>query len=150
MPMVLRVALGALVAVIGCSAYAQKAAPDLSGQDPHWIKDEKSDCSAANPDPQPGETIIWVGPCEKGVATGEGTLIWYKDGKIAGRDEGNFQDGALIGRGRMQRSEGITFEGSFPGRGVLTLPDGRQLAAESVRQPAGWRFQASEGGTGNR
>jgi hypothetical protein len=147
--MLLRLTLSGFLVVTACSAYAQTVTPDLSGKDAHWIKDEKSNCWAANPEPQAGESIIWVGPCEKGVASGEGTLIWYQDGKIAGRDEGNFKDGALIGRGRMQRSDGTSFEGSFPGRGTLTLPSGEQMQAEAVRQPAGWRFQPAQPATNN-
>jgi hypothetical protein len=118
------------------------AQPDLSGRDPHWIKDEKSGCWAANPDPAPLESIVWTGQCVDGLASGPGTLSWYADGKLTGRDEGNFVRGELSGHGKITFADGASFEGEFPGRGVITLPDGSRADAVSVKESAGWSIEA--------
>jgi len=134
------VAHAALIAAAFCLGYAaeaQTAMPDLSGRDPHWIEDEDSACWAANPDPEPGESIMWTGPCENGLISGQGILNWYLNGRLVGRDEGNFKAGELFGHGRIS-SLGASYEGEFPGRGVLTLPDGSQIEAMSVKEAAGW------------
>ena len=81
-----RAMIAGIVAFPGI-AFAQGAAPDLSGRDPHWIKDSASNCWAANPDPEPRETIAWSGACKAGLISGEGVLSWYIDGKLIGRDQ---------------------------------------------------------------
>jgi hypothetical protein len=135
-----RAIFAGLVVFPAAAAYAQGAVPDLSGRDPHWIKDSASNCWAANPDPEPRETIAWKGACEAGLISGEGTLSWYIDGRLVGRDEGNFVRGELSGHGRISTSGG-TFEGEFPGQGVLTLSDGRKIDAVSVKETAGWSIE---------
>jgi hypothetical protein len=122
---------------------AQSAAPDLSGRDPHWIKDAAKDCWAANPDPEVGETVTWTGGCSKGLLSGEGTLSWYLNGRLLGFDEGTFRNGELSGHGRINQTGGTSFEGEFPGKGVLTLPDGRKIPAESIKEAAGWSIEQS-------
>ena len=128
-----------LLATIGVGhALAQ---PDLSGRDPHWIKDDASGCWAANPDPEPLETISWNGQCTDMLVSGPGVLSWYLDGRLIGRDEGNFARGELSGHGRISFADGASFEGDFPGRGVLTLPNGDHVDAVSVRESAGWSIE---------
>ncbi|HEY4265103.1 MAG TPA: hypothetical protein VGM72_07285 [Micropepsaceae bacterium] len=139
----LREAIGALVLVWMCGTAAQ-AAPDLSGSDPHWIKDAAKNCWAANPDPETGETITWTGTCEQGLLSGEGTLSWYVDGQPVGRDEGHFKNGQLSGHGRIVFGDGAHFEGEFPGQGVLTLPSGQEIAAQSVGEAAGWSIEQAQ------
>jgi len=117
------------------------AQPDLSGRDPHWIRDEASRCWAANPDPEPLETISWSGGCVDMLLSGTGTLSWYLDGRLIGRDEGNFVRGELSGHGKISFADGATFEGEFPGRGVLTLPSGNRIDAVSVKESAGWSIE---------
>ena len=131
-----------LAALMGSSALAQTA-PDLSGNDPNWIKDNGSNCWAANPDPSPGETIIWSGGCQNNLLNGPGTLTWYINGKAVGRDEGNFRNGELSGHGRLSFADGANYEGEFPGKGVLTLPNGQKIQAESIHEKAGWSIEQS-------
>ena len=129
-----------LAAIISSSALAQTA-PDLSGKDTHWIKDNSSNCWAANPDPSPGESITWTGACENNLLSGQGTLTWYINGKAVGRDEGNFRNGELSGHGRLSFADGANYEGEFPGKGVLTLPNGQKIEAETIHEQAGWSIE---------
>jgi hypothetical protein len=115
--------------------------PDLSGADPHWIADETGHCFAGNPDPQGGESVRWTGACENGLVSGPGTLTWYRSGHVEGRDEGNFHGGILAGHGRIVDADGAIYDGDFPGSGQLTLPDGRRVAAHSIRETAGWSIE---------
>ncbi len=117
------------------------AQPDFSGRDPHWIRDEASDCWAANPDPEPLESITWSGQCVDMLVSGHGTLSWYLDGKPIGRDEGNFAHGELSGHGKITFADGAWFEGEFPGRGVLALPGGNRVDAVSVKESSGWSIE---------
>jgi hypothetical protein len=133
-------ALAGFVVFAATAALAQTAVPDLSGRDPHWIKDAARDCWAANPDPEPSETIAWSGACEAGLISGKGTLSWYIEGKLVGRDDGNFVRGELSGHGRISTPAG-SFEGEFPGHGVMTLSDGRKVDAVSVKETAGWSIE---------
>ena len=131
-----------LIACI-CALFASPAIaqPDFSGRDAHWIKDEASGCWAANPDPEPLETITWSGQCTDMLLNGPGTLSWYLDGRLIGRDEGNFVRGELSGYGKISFADGAAFEGEFPGRGVLTLPNGKRVDAVSVKESAGWSIE---------
>jgi hypothetical protein len=135
--------MAALALFWTCGAAAQTV-PDLSGRDPHWIRDAATDCWAANPDPETGETIIWTGACEGGLLSGQGTLTWFVNGRQVGRDEGNFRNGQLSGRGRISFGNGANFEGEFPGPGILTLSDGRKVAAVSVAEAAGWSIEQAQ------
>ena len=131
-----------LAAGVGSAAMAQEARPDLSGNDPHWIEDTVSQCWAANPQPQGNETISWSGACEDRLLSGPGTLTWSQNGRISARDEGTFREGRLAGRGKISTADGATYEGDFPGQGVLTLPDGRKIRAQTVRESTGWTIEA--------
>ena len=123
------------------AASAHAAAPDFSGNDPHWIKDPRSNCWAANPDPAPGETITWTGGCENRLLSGSGTLTWYVNGKPFGQDDGAFKNGELFGRGRLSFADGAVFVGDFPGKGTMTLPSGQKIEAQSIHEQAGWSIE---------
>lgn len=120
---------------------AQVGPPDLSGRDPHWIKDTVKNCWAADPDPQAGESVTWTGTCAGGLVNGEGTLTWYLNGRLFGRDEGTFKNGELFGHGRVTRAGGASFEGEFPGKGVITLPGGQKVDAVSIKEAVGWSIE---------
>ena len=115
---------------------ATDAKPDFSGKDPHWIEDKVTHCWAGNPHPQDGEQIYWSGACENGLASGQGTLTWLQNGQVTGRDVGTFKGGMLSGHGKITAVDGTSYDGDFPGTGVLTLPDGRKVPARSVREPS--------------
>jgi len=130
-----------LALILACIAGAALAQPDLSGRDPHWIRDKASGCWAANPDPDPQETISWSGRCVDMLVSGPGVLSWYRDGNLVGRDEGNFLRGELSGQGKITFGNGARFEGEFPGRGVLILPNGDRIDAVSIKETAGWSIE---------
>lgn len=136
-----RSAVGACIISLAAFAAPALAQPDLSGRDPHWIRDETSGCWAANPDPEPLESITWSGRCLDMLLNGPGALSWYLDGKLIGRDEGNFALGELSGHGKITFADGALFEGEFPGRGVITLADGNRFDAVSVKESAGWSIE---------
>lgn len=143
MTLCLRGTLAGFLASLVLPALAQVALPDLSGGDPHWIKDAAKNCWAANPDPEVGESVTWTGGCLAGLINGEGTLSWYLNGRLLGRDEGTFRNGELFGHGRITQTGGPTFEGEFPGKGVLTLPNGQKIQAESIKETVGWSIEQS-------
>ncbi|HEX3483860.1 MAG TPA: hypothetical protein VHT51_02300 [Micropepsaceae bacterium] len=128
-------------ALLLATAAAAQPMADLSGRDPHWIRDPAKDCWAANPTPEQGETVTWTGECEGGLLNGQGTLTWYVNGKPFGRDEGNFKAGQLAGHGRIIFADGANFEGEFPGHGILTLPSGRTVEAVSINESSGWSIE---------
>jgi hypothetical protein len=136
------------VLTCGVAALAQAAAPDLSGKDPHWIQDAANLCWAADPDPQPGETIVWSGECENSLINGPGTLSWYVRGRLVARDSGTFKNGELSGHGRILFQNGVIFEGEFPGKGTITTPDGRKIAAQSIKESTGWSIEEDRPETG--
>ena len=124
-------------------------APDLSGNDSHWIRDPDSGCVAANPAPVEGESISWSGPCVDGLIAGRGTLTWYEGGRIKAHDVGVFARGALTGHGLIEHIDGTRYEGDFPGEGTLSFPDGTMFRARTLWNGYGWAIEAlvpSEGG----
>lgn len=130
-----------LVLALAACPVAAVAAPDLSGADPNWIKDPISGCWAADPAPEPGESIAWSGACVEDLVSGEGTLTWYKDGHITGTDEGTFKAGELSGHARVTRADGSSYDGDFPGNGTITLPDGTHVPGLSIKERAGWSIE---------
>lgn len=138
-------ALIALIAIFAAQAAMAADAtdfkPDFTGADPHWIEDKVSHCWVGNPDPQLGETVSWSGACEGGLATGQGVVTWYRNGRLEGRDNGTYRGGILTGRGKISSANGTSFEGDFPGKGVLTLSDGLKLPAQSIRENGGYSVE---------
>ena len=85
--------------------------------------------------------MTWTGACAGGLVNGEGTLTWYLNGRLFGRDEGTFKNGEIFGHGRITRAGGASFEGEFPGKGVITLPGGQKVDAVSVKEAVGWSIE---------
>ena len=91
---------------------------------------------------QAGETVTWSGgACVGGLVNGQGTLTWYLNGRLFGRDEGTFKNGELFGHGRITRANGASFEGEFPGKGVITLANGQKVDAVSIKEAVGWSIE---------
>ncbi len=130
-------AIGFLCGVIAPGAAAQELP---SADDPYWIEDEATGCLAANPSPVPNESITWSGACVNGLIEGHGVLTWYEGERFLGRDEGNFAAGKLSGQGKIETADGWSYEGSFPGNGIMRFPDGVEVPAQAVGRNSGWRI----------
>ncbi len=126
-----------LCAGIASNAHAQETP---SAEDPYWIADQATGCLAANPSPVPNETVVWDGACVNGLIEGEGVLTWYEDDEFLGRDSGNFAEGRLSGQGRIETAEGWSYEGRFPGSGIMRFPNGEKVPAQAVGRNSGWRI----------
>jgi len=136
--------IAALIVLAARSALAANAAdakPDLSGADPHWIEDKTAHCWVGNPNPQSGESVSWSGGCEGGLASGPGTVTWYRNGRMEAHDQGTYKGGVLSGRGKIVTSNGTTYEGDFPGKGTLTLSDGFKFPAQAIRELGGYSIE---------
>ena len=114
-----------------------KALPDTVT----WITD-KQGCKVANIAPQEGESITWSGECEKGYASGEGTLTWFRNGIKTEIYEGMMVEGYAEGRGQLKRA-GSRYVGEWKhslqdGRGRYEDADGSWYQGEwSEGQPHG-------------
>jgi hypothetical protein len=131
-------AIGFLCACVAFGASAQEAP---LADNAYWIADEATGCLAANPSPGANESIRWSGACVNGLIEGEGVLTWYEGERLLGRDEGNFVAGKLSGRGKIESAEGWSYEGAFPGNGVMRFPDGEEFPAQAVGRNTGWFIQ---------
>jgi hypothetical protein len=125
--------LAALMALAPCAARAAEISE-------HWIPDQNG-CLAANPAPAPNERVEWSGDCVGGYIEGEGILTWYEGERLIARDSGNFSRGALSGSGRIESAEGWSYEGAFPGNGIMRLPDGSEVPAQTLRENNGWHIE---------
>ena len=131
-------AVGFLCAGISFNSTAEEAP---SADSPYWIADEATGCLAANPAPVPNESITWSGACVNGFIEGDGILTWYEDERFLGRDEGNFVAGKLSGRGKIESADGWSYEGAFPGNGIMRFPNGEEVPAQAVGRNSGWFIQ---------
>jgi hypothetical protein len=130
-----------LCAGMAPSATAQETP---SADSPFWIADEATGCLAANPSPVPNETIVWDGDCVNGLIEGEGVLTWYEGESFLGRDSGNFAAGRLSGQGKIETAEGWSYEGRFPGSGIMRFPDGEEVPAQAVGRNSGWQIMRAQ------
>jgi len=94
-----------------------------------WLRDTNSGCAVWNPDPRNNESFSWSGSCLAGLATGEGVLQWYEDGKQSERYEGVMSGGKPHGLGTVTLSTGEThqaqsIDGIFNGPGKVSWSDG--------------------------
>ena len=112
-------------------------APSLSVADEPgaWVVDGSSGCRIWNPEPQPGERVLWDGPCRDGVASGEGWLQWFRDGRPVGQFVGAMRDGREGDAGTWVWDDGTRFEG--------TLRDGSRDGPGSAIEPDGSRFEGT-------
>jgi hypothetical protein len=132
-------------------AVAVSVLPAAVAQAGDWIADAKTGCKAWNPQPAPGETMIWKGPCNNGFADGKGVLDWLKDGKPYEHDEGEWRAGHQIGMG-IQTWPGGQYKGQFSdglphGRGALVFGSARYDGAFFNGKPNGKGVLTNESGT---
>ena len=97
-----------------------------------WIVDDVSGCAATTYPPTEGESIRWFGSCDNGKLGGQGTLIWYRDGREVERNEGGFRGGELHGGVATTFDDGSFivgdyFDGQRNGNFIIRRPDGSYL-----------------------
>src|ERR1043166_5579664 len=68
-----------------------------------WLIDRQSNCAVFDTKPREADAVSWAGDCANGLASGQGTVTYYGQGKFVGALTGNFDNGAL-----KDRSEGHT------------------------------------------
>jgi len=118
------------VSLLGCllASSVSAGADDKASPEAGWIKDTKG-CKVANPNPKPGETVAWSGPCPNGIADGTGVLLFSMGSKESSRYEGDLKQGVISGRGKLSTPDGATYDGDWvdgkpDGYGKYNAPDG--------------------------
>ncbi|HVX98462.1 MAG TPA: hypothetical protein VHA55_01565 [Pseudorhodoplanes sp.] len=116
------------------TAAAPNPAP-AAAKAPGWIEDERG-CKVWNANPGPDETITWTGPCKRGIANGQGVLIWYWSGSPHGVFIGTLRAGHYH-RGMQVWSTGSRFDGAYrndraEGPGVYRAATGEIFAGRWV------------------
>jgi hypothetical protein len=88
-----------------------------SWADELWLQDPITGCEIWTDEIDPaGELVSWDGRCVGGKASGNGTLSWFRGGKLLGRYSGGMAFGRLHGVGVMHYAaeEGYNrYEGEF-------------------------------------
>lgn len=97
------------------------AQPDNSAS-PDWITATNQPCKIWNPEPQPNESVTWSGPCQDGLASGQGVLRWTLNGKADVEFEGRYANGKRNGRGVLITPDGRRIEGEWV-NDILLAPD---------------------------
>lgn len=123
-------AVGAMVLFIGLAVSISSFAGE-------WIADTDTGCQVWNPEPSPNESIKWSGACSNNIATGNGTVQWYLNGKPSLRHEGNFREGKLNGKGVItdvneNRIEGDFVNGKRTGKGIIKWHNGDRYEGDFV------------------
>lgn len=102
-----------------------------SVSEPRWQQATNVECLVWNPQPDPGDTVTWTGPCVAGKANGAGTEVFrYLDhGTLKEqRYVGTMTAGKLQGHGTLYFDNGDQFEGEFSNgsrvRGLYTRSNG--------------------------
>ncbi len=102
-----------------------------------WVADPRTNCRALDSNYDPYDSITWQGSCSAaGMASGQGTLIFYNHGKEIESITGTF-DGGVLQAGQVTASwaDGSRYEGSeaggqFDGHGVFTSANGDRLEGD--------------------
>jgi hypothetical protein len=133
-----RKACGALFVLLGlgCSVALGQAGPTGA-----LVADAKSGCKVWNPHPAGGETVNWSGGCVDGLAQGQGTLQWLKDGRTIEKDDGEWNRGRQTGQGTQDwgsgRYEGQLTGGEPSGHGIMMLQTSRYEGSFRNGKPNG-------------
>lgn len=98
----------------------------------NWIQDARTGCAVWNPNPVPGEVVVWLGDCVDGKSSGKGLLTYTLNGKLVSSYEGEERGGKHHGFGIVTFADGRRLEtnwrNGFPtGEGVMIMPDGRRI-----------------------
>ena len=79
------------LALLSCAGLTNSWAEDL------WIEDPITGCKVWTNTPPSDDAVSWDGGCAGGKASGRGTLVWFAEGKLFGRYQGDMAFGRLHG-----------------------------------------------------
>jgi hypothetical protein len=94
----------------------------------HWLRDPYTHCRMFDANAKPGDRVGWLGECESGLASGDGTAVFMNGDREFESFTGNFANGmALDGPVTVTWGDGWRYEGhqsggQFSGPGVLVSP----------------------------
>lgn len=91
-----------------------------------------ADCRIVDTSATAGATATWEGPCKDGYAEGNGSLLWFKDGKPQDIYEGQLVRGVPNGQGHLFTAAKVHYIGGFSdgklkGAGTRVDSEGRKL-----------------------
>lgn len=116
----------------------------FAAQAGEWLTDNETKCKMWIHDPVPKLSIKWTGTCKIGmgnflVATGEGNLQRFIQGKLESSFFGNADDGSLIGKQKAVITfptgghyEGDYLYGKLAGNGVFNWPNGEHYEGDFI------------------
>ena len=107
-----------------------------SDDDPRRHYDRDADCAVFDPDGLMAERATWDGPCAHGLASGDGTAVFFTKDRNTETFSGDFQGGrAQDGDARIRWADGAHFEGATmggrpDGAGVLVNAKGDRFSGD--------------------
>lgn len=78
-----------------------------------YISDKRTGCKAWTDYPSAALSVSWSGSCQDKIASGEGTLTWFYEGKEVARYTGIVKKGLPDGKGKYTWSNGYVQEGNY-------------------------------------
>lgn len=112
-------------------------------QAPSWLG--AADCRIFHPNPQPGQSASWSGPCVDGYASGSGVLQWTLNGQADGLYQGTMERGAPKGKGTRIFNDGSTLSGDFAGSGGYNSAMVERVYLNGDRYTGSWFGGAPSG-----
>jgi len=97
-----------------------------------WVKDQKTGCEIWT---NSATSASWNGACVRGKASGKGTAIYKKDGKLLATIIGKMKDGKFNGKGSSTFATGERYigeykDGKYNGEGSFTSAEGYRYKGE--------------------
>jgi hypothetical protein len=133
----LAASLAAIAIAAGGSCLADQPGGTASTKtNGRWLIDRQSNCAVFDTKPREADAVSWAGDCANGLASGQGTVTYYGQGKFVGALTGNFDNGALKDGTASERwADGSYFQGSeaggqIKGAGVLSNAQGDRFEGQ--------------------
>ena len=113
-------------------------------EDPGWVADSKSGCKLWNEEPRSGQSVVWSGGCQDGLASGSGVVTWSVNGVPGDKYSGDIDHGKENGHGTKTWADGTIYEGEW--RDGKRYGHGAQTwAATGVHFDGAWRNGRPDG-----
>ena len=94
-----------------------------------WLEDTLAGCKLWVRNLEPGDAVVWNGPCKDGLAEGRGTYQFTLNDTPTWKGEAEFKQGKREGQGSAQNADGTKLEGTYKD-GVL---NGRVIETDGAR-----------------